>query len=468
MGSGRSNLLKYFLLVDGRNGWYYAHRIVTALTMLFVFINVGDSNFGAKGYAFLYALFSFGTVVLTLISCSIFGSAVTEEKEQGILPLVMMTGISSQEYVSSKFLAKFAQVILLSSILIPPTLFAVTLGGVNTKQIVFLFSYLLIWLLLSGAISFWLSIFLSKTKEVLFLATPGVTLVALFMGYAGFFPIERIKIILNTPNISIFEFKEILFVLPAIVYLYFSSCKNLHFGILFPISFLDEYLDRVKANRLKLKYNPQVRIRRKVYYLKKFVIKAKDEAFIPVKPLMGDGLTNAEPLTVIIFIIALPFLLGLFMSWIFFGPFWLTWVRLIDVFKHEIEEKTFSSLLMLPMSREELLNEKITSAEQYVGVKIFYLLFVFPLFLMFLSIGNVHLIFLITLLPFLYKTIIYTTIIVVFRAKDMVKIICFGICALIFILYMAVPYLSIAFVIISHYLKKVCLREMELCGEISD
>ena len=84
MGLGLNNSLKYSLLIDSRNAWYYVQRIAIALTAILAIRSVQGIDSGAKGYVFLTILFYWSFFLITFMSCSIFGNCVTDEKEQGI------------------------------------------------------------------------------------------------------------------------------------------------------------------------------------------------------------------------------------------------------------------------------------------------------------------------------------------------------------------------------------------------
>lgn len=468
MGSGLNNSLKYSLLMDSRNGWYYAQRIAIALTAVLAIYSVQMMDSGAKGYAFLSMLFYWSFFLITFISCSIFGDSITEEKEQGILPLVMMTGTKPATYLSAKFLSKTNHLLFLLLILIPPTIFAVTMGGVSLSQIVFLYVYLLFWFLFCGSICFWLSVLFSEKKEVRIISGPLIVIIMTAMAFAGISPFQRISFILNNPSPPILEFKEFFLIIPICIYLFISACRNMNFGILFPIKFFDEYLDRVKAANLKIKHNPQVRLRKKVNYYRKDIIKARDEFLIPVKSLWGDGLKNAEALSVIVFIVAIPFIFPFFVAWMCFGPFILVWKRVIDVFSLEIEENTLTSLCMLPMSTEELLDAKVKAATPYMGVYLVYGFFSFPLLIVAVSLPSLHISLIIACSVFLYYSLIYITVLITLKAKDMVKATSFSICFFTIMLFFFTPFLSFFFIPLSKYLKKLCVKEINKIAEISD
>ena len=181
MGLGLNNSLKYSLLMDSRNGWYYVQRIAICLTAILAIYNVQSMNSGAKGYALLFFLFHSSVFLITFISCSVFGNSVVEEKEQGVLPLIMMTGTSPFSYLSAKFSSKSGHMLFLLMILIPPTLFAVTMGGVNYIQIFSLFAYLVFWFLFCGSLCFWMSVLFSEKKEVVSISGPLIVIILILL-----------------------------------------------------------------------------------------------------------------------------------------------------------------------------------------------------------------------------------------------------------------------------------------------
>ncbi|MCM8543037.1 MAG: hypothetical protein NE328_22410 [Lentisphaeraceae bacterium] len=109
MGSGLNNSLKYSLLMDSRNGWYYGQRIAIALVVVLTIYVARSTSGGAKGLALVTTLFHSCLILTTFACASIFSSAVTNDKENGTLPLIMMTGIKSSSYIFSIFVSKLFQ-----------------------------------------------------------------------------------------------------------------------------------------------------------------------------------------------------------------------------------------------------------------------------------------------------------------------------------------------------------------------
>ena len=322
--------------MDSRNGWYYGQKVVIALTAILSIYTIQGSTGWTKGYLLLTILLYWAFFFITFMSCSIFGSSITDEKEQGVLPLVMMTGISSHSYLTAKFISKASQISSLLITLIPPTIFSVTLGGVNLNQVILLYIYLIFWFLFCGSICFWMSVLFSEKKEVFFISTPLMIILVICMGYAGISPLQRINNVLNNPAMNILDFYEFLFLIPLIIYLFISSCRNLHFGILFPIKFLEEYLEKIKKSQHRIHSGSAHLLRPRKRYLNQLDLVTKDDRYIPIRPVMGYGLSNADTFSVLLFILTLPFTMGFFIFWIIAGPVVFTWLRIVAVFTHEL------------------------------------------------------------------------------------------------------------------------------------
>ena len=115
---------------------------------------------------------------------------------------------------------------------------------------------------------------------------------------------------------------------------------------------IDDYFQKLKIDTFKNKIpnykNQKIRIRFPIG----LPIVAKDKYLAPFKPLF-----NMTPiLGILLFISAVVWpLLFIFLLWVCIGPFYLTIKRVVDVFSLELEDNTFSSLMTLPMTSEELL-----------------------------------------------------------------------------------------------------------------
>jgi hypothetical protein len=75
------------------------------------------------------------TVMVTLVGVSWFASAVTEEKEEGMLGLLQMTNLNPLSILLGKSTSRLGSALLLVLAQFPFTLLAITLGGVSMGQV---------------------------------------------------------------------------------------------------------------------------------------------------------------------------------------------------------------------------------------------------------------------------------------------------------------------------------------------
>lgn len=99
--------------------------------------------FGAPGLRFFQYLVTLNGCLIGLAGIGFFSSAITEEKEEGTLGLMQMTGISPLGILFGKLVSRLLQASLLIIIQIPFTLLAITLGGITLPQILATYSTLL-------------------------------------------------------------------------------------------------------------------------------------------------------------------------------------------------------------------------------------------------------------------------------------------------------------------------------------
>ena len=452
--------------MDSRKGWFYVQKVSMVIVVILVMVFIQRSSSSVKGLYFIYLLDIWSITLLTFICISVMGAGVSEDKEQDILPLLMMTGISNSSYILAKFSSKYAHILILTLMPIAPSMFAVTLGGVSLAQIIVSYLYILLWCLFCSSFCFWLSVLFSSKKEAYIIAIPVIVILVVFLSYLKLSPMQRMEDIFKNPFITIMDVSEILLVVPISIYLIYSSIKNLTFGILFPISFLEDFIEKRKK-RFRESMAEVALVFRSNRFTPKNFIEHKDKILNPVRPLFGDGLTNADQSTVILFIFSLPFLIGFYVGWAFFGGVPLTWIRIIEVFSQEKENRTWSSLLTLPYSSGELLKLKLDSATPYYGPSLITLILGAPLFLAALTSGKILVILSVSLVPFLYFSLVYTTIFITFKVDEMVKFTSFIVGAVMILIYF-IPYAGLLYIPAYIIFKRLCIREIEKCGEITD
>lgn len=94
-----------------------------------------SSTFGAPGVYFFRYVMYMDAVVISLLGLSYFSSAISEEKEEDTLGLMMMAGIGGLGILLGKSTSRMVQVALLILLQYPFTLLSITLGGLLPGQI---------------------------------------------------------------------------------------------------------------------------------------------------------------------------------------------------------------------------------------------------------------------------------------------------------------------------------------------
>jgi hypothetical protein len=120
-----------------RKATYQARAVVAVVIWLILTIAiVAISWTGAQGRrAFMsIAFLQFGAI--TLAGLTYFSSAIAEEKEEQMLGLLRMTGLSPLSVVLGKSTSRLCGVLLLLAAQFPFTVIAVTLGGISLGQVV--------------------------------------------------------------------------------------------------------------------------------------------------------------------------------------------------------------------------------------------------------------------------------------------------------------------------------------------
>jgi hypothetical protein len=137
-----SPLLALFALSlrqDSRSRSTFAARAGLAVFILIVMLSITAAsrwqNVTAPGLTFFASVISVQAVCITLAGLGFFASAITEEKEEETLGLLRMTNLNPLSILLGKSTSRLCGVLLLVVAQLPFTLLAVTLGGVSWGQI---------------------------------------------------------------------------------------------------------------------------------------------------------------------------------------------------------------------------------------------------------------------------------------------------------------------------------------------
>lgn len=137
MLNGTFALLERSLRTDARA--FYAHLarlgLIGGIYFALCFALSLQGMFGAPGLRFFRGIAYLDATFMSLLGIGFFSSAITEEKEEDTLGLMLMAGISPLGILVGKSGGRLWQALLLMAAQYPFMLLAVTMGGVTTNQI---------------------------------------------------------------------------------------------------------------------------------------------------------------------------------------------------------------------------------------------------------------------------------------------------------------------------------------------
>lgn len=116
--------------------------VLVIYAMMFV-AQLQSMMYGAPGQHFFVSMSWLNAIAVALGGVSFFSSAITEEKEEDTIGLLMMANINPLGILLGKSTARLVQALLLLTIQFPFTLLAITLGGVTISQVVAMYIALL-------------------------------------------------------------------------------------------------------------------------------------------------------------------------------------------------------------------------------------------------------------------------------------------------------------------------------------
>ena len=126
------------LRTDNRAFLTYALRFIL-LCFVFLMLYIAHDGMGrsaAPGLDFFQSVMRVDLLAIAVIGVSYFSSVITEEKEDMTLGLLKMTGLSPVSILLGKSLSRLLTGLFLLMSQLPFTLVAVTLGGIDTHQVI--------------------------------------------------------------------------------------------------------------------------------------------------------------------------------------------------------------------------------------------------------------------------------------------------------------------------------------------
>lgn len=142
-------LLGRSLRVDARSWQSHLIRfgLMAALFVALISALLSSRRLGAPGMQFFYTIAYLDLLFMTLLGIN-FSTAITEEKEEDTLGLMLMAGISPLGILIGKSGGRLVQASLLIAVQYPFTLLAITMGGVTQLQVGAVYLALLAYMVL--------------------------------------------------------------------------------------------------------------------------------------------------------------------------------------------------------------------------------------------------------------------------------------------------------------------------------
>ncbi|MBI1312582.1 ABC transporter permease subunit [bacterium] len=175
-------LVERSLRVDTRLKRTHFVRLAFAglILLLLAQVQIGINRYSTPGRDVFENICWLNFFLLNLAGLSFFSTAITEEKEEMTLGLLRMAGIGPLGVLLGKVSPRLISAVLLLSVQLPFTFLAITLGGVNTHQILAAYVALLTFAVMLAGLGAFVSTICERSNVAVSITT-GV-LAALYVG----------------------------------------------------------------------------------------------------------------------------------------------------------------------------------------------------------------------------------------------------------------------------------------------
>jgi hypothetical protein len=146
--------------VESRSIWTYLVRLLLVgfISLMLLGTWMASMTQAAPGKTFFTMLIFVNLVIVVGVGLAYFASAITEEKEEATMGLLIMTGLNPVSILLGKSTSRMITMLLLLVAQVPFTLLAVTLGGVTVTQVVAAYVALLAFTVLLCNIALYCSV----------------------------------------------------------------------------------------------------------------------------------------------------------------------------------------------------------------------------------------------------------------------------------------------------------------------
>ena len=193
-------LLNRSLRVEARSLWTYLLRLglVAVICLILVGTWLSGMNSNAPGLSFFKSVMTINVILVIGVGITYFSSAITEEKEEMTMGLLIMTGLSPFSVLLGKSTSRMLALLLLLVAQFPFTLLSITLGGVSMDQVVTFYVTLISTAVFVGNLGLFCSVYCQRARGaavmasllfILLLLSPvllmGISYLCVQMGWAS-------------------------------------------------------------------------------------------------------------------------------------------------------------------------------------------------------------------------------------------------------------------------------------------
>lgn len=182
MLQGTFALFHRALSVDFRLTHSHLFRFLFTVLILFCLISADLSSrvVGAAGLSLFQQIIYLNFVFILMAGVSFFATAITEEKEEQTIGLLLMAGVNPISLLLGKSLPRFVAAFLMLSVQFPFTLLAITLGGVTFAQVISAYVSLAAFLFCLSNLGLLCSVVCSRSRSASTLVV--ISLASYFLG----------------------------------------------------------------------------------------------------------------------------------------------------------------------------------------------------------------------------------------------------------------------------------------------
>ncbi|QDT97442.1 ABC transporter permease family protein [Gimesia aquarii] len=183
MFQGTFALFNRALNVDFRLMRTHLFRFLFAVMILFFLMSahVTSRAIGASGLVLFSQIIYLNFVVILMAGISIFATAITEEKEEQTMGLLLMAGVNPISLMLGKSMPRLVTALLLLSVQFPFTLLSITLGGVTLAQVIAAYSALAAFLFCLANLGLLCSVVCARSRSASTLVV--IALAFFFLGF---------------------------------------------------------------------------------------------------------------------------------------------------------------------------------------------------------------------------------------------------------------------------------------------